>query len=130
MAAKQMLAVQPDATETDERAKLLEEIACLQAQIAAAPQARPVPVVAPRPVRQGKDPYGPFQVPRMMHGVRVRSPIDQGGKLYHPGATYTKLTCDEVHDIKHRISTACWLLKHKDEGGEAIMNLGEIHTDA
>lgn len=131
--------VQPEASTDAEKLALLEEIAALKAQLAAAPVAPPVlakaPAVAEAP-KADTDPYGPLQIPRQMHGVWLRDPVEVQGKVYNPGSTYKTgfngkpLTVGEARTIIAAASAAAWLIATKDEDHGKVISLGRFHGES
>ena len=138
--ARTSMAVQPEAatlTATEENARLKAELAELRAQLAAAPPLPPVPApkVAPVPEapKRDTDPYGkPFHMPREMHGVYLRDPVELQGKVFYPGSSYKTgpnggpLTVGEVRTILSDASRACWLYKTKDHDYGLEVSLGRF----
>lgn len=131
--------VHPDAealTTAAENARLRAELADLRAQIAAAPRVPPpAPKVAavPEAPKRDTDPYGkPFHMPREMHGVYLRDPVELQGKVFYPGSSYktgpngTPLTVGEVRTILSDASRSCWLYKTKDQDFGMEISLGRF----
>jgi hypothetical protein len=135
--ARTSLAVEP----SDATAELLaakEEIARLRAELDAAPPARPEPEpIVSEPAKQDSDPYGKvFHMPRQLHGIYLRDPVQLQGKHYNPGGKYTKgpfghpLTVGEVRTILNQASQACHLLATRDVDHGMVLSLGRFSGDA